>query len=436
MGTSGCNSNGTTTTSSDSFTFVTLPTDFGVPASADTVNTWIAEGNDAAIQQHSWDIWASLTTSSGEYFQGRLLPVWETWFSPDEIFTPDGVCVGETRTSGLHPFVEPHVNFKNGAADDAVTSFNKYNDLYANNVCDNQYNVGATLTNLNTAFNNANTPGADRIINEFVVGTIATKPVMMLVNQTGLTALPYWDGFTSDKTTNMVNPSSGTWKQCVAVDPVNRRGGGSVMMPCNGFNVQQKIFNLSDFYYFPLSQEEIDDFGSDASGELAGAQPGDYAILVGMHVTVKENETWSWQTFWWTPDPQNAAFPSQARTPSNTAVLTSPWDHYTNCTAYYMTIPASDTNGVPKICFNPYLEPGLPGLDGVHSNCMTCHSLATWGEGGQFGGGLNYQANGYVDFNDPEFDAVTRLDFLWSLTRAVEPGTALGISRFLEEEKR
>ncbi len=427
----GSGSNGSNTTS-NSFTLKSFPSGYNVPASAETVDTWVATGNTGAIRQHAWDIWAGLTTSSGEYYKGRILPIWETWYSPDDIYTSSGTCLDVTRTSRISPFQEPHVNFKHGQADDNITSFNKYNELYAQSVCDNQYNVAQTLTTLNTSFNTSSAPLTSRTIQGFPLGTIATKPVLMIVAQTGLTSIPYWNGYGADATTNTDFPSSGTWKQCVAVDPTNKMTEGSIVtLPCNGVPTRQFVVHLSNFYSFALTAADIANESNDATQELAGANAGDYVALVAMHVTAKENSQWSWQTFWWVPDPNNTPAPSEPRTPENISQLSSPWAHYTMCTAYQMVTPEGDPNGTAKVCFNPYLEPGLPDVDGKTSNCMTCHSLASWGEGGQFGGGLNYQANGYVAADNPEFGTVTRLDFLWSVTRATATQTSNNLSRAL-----
>lgn len=53
-------------------------------------------------------------------------------------------------------------------------------------------------------------------------------------------------------------------------------------------------------------------------------------------------------------------------------------------------------------------------VDGVQSNCMTCHQLAAWPNFS-----TNYQANGSVSPDDPAiFTGNLKLDFLWSVTRA------------------
>jgi hypothetical protein len=84
------------------------------------------------------------------------------------------------------------------------------------------------------------------------------------------------------------------------------------------------------------------------------------------------------------------------------------------CTAYAMVKPEGDPDGTPIVCFNPYLETGLAGIDGVQSNCMTCHQLAAWPNFS-----TSYQASGLVLPDDAAiFGQSLKLDFLWSITRA------------------
>ena len=51
------------------------------------------------------------------------------------------------------------------------------------------------------------------------------------------------------------------------------------------------------------------------------AVAGDVAILVAMHVSTRETARWTWQTFWWTPTPENPHAPSSP----NIAML---WSQY------------------------------------------------------------------------------------------------------------
>lgn len=423
IGAYGCGGSNTNVVSNDSFIFTPLQSSSGLPMNPNTIQNWIDTGNETEIQGHALDIWAALNQFSGQTFQGRQLPIWETWFSGDEIYDSQTLCSSTERPSATTNFENSRQLFQHGAADEASSSFNKFDAAYAQNVCDNLYNNPNILTSLNQSFT-ASTPIIDRSIQGFATGTTALKPVFMLVSQTGYTSIPYWDG--AENSTNFAMPSSDTWTQCVAVDPSQTdpeilkpdSTPPTVVQACNGSQTTQIVVPISEFYYFALTQGDIDNLSSFApSQELAGANVGDFAILMAMHVTMKEIPQWVWQTFWWEPDPDNTPAPAEARPASHLQNVPAPFNHYAMCTAYQMMIPEV-TGTTPKICFNPYLEPGLTGVVGKESNCMTCHSNATWGNGGPFGGGLDYQTNGYVDQGSSVFSDVTKLDFLWSVTRA------------------
>jgi hypothetical protein len=178
---------------------------------------------------------------------------------------------------------------------------------------------------------------------------------------------------------------------------------------CNGAPRECEVVPLKRFYAFALTADEIADMSSDSSIAGTSLDPGDYAVLVAMHVTSKETPRWTWQTFWWTPAP-DASPDGDFRIPA----VKREFRNYAMCTAWSMNGPPESETGTPDVCFNPYLETGLPGLDGIQSNCMTCHQLAAWPNFS-----TNYQANGFVSPDDPAiFTGNLKLDFLWSVTRA------------------
>ena len=60
----------------------------------------------------------------------------------------------------------------------------------------------------------------------------------------------------------------------------------------------------------------------------AGQTPevGDYIVLLGMHVTTKEIDDWTFQTFWWMPAPHVAPFGHD-----RPASVRAPFDNYVRC---------------------------------------------------------------------------------------------------------
>jgi hypothetical protein len=149
-----------------------------------------------------------------------------------------------------------------------------------------------------------------------------------------------------------------------------------------------------------------------------------------MHVTTKEQSNWTWQTFWWTPFPGESA-DSDFRT----ADVKDEWRNYDMCTAYSELHTTGPDTGQPIVCFNPYLETNL-APQGKDSNCMTCHQMAAWPNFS-----TEYMFNGRISPDDPTlFDCNTKLDFLWSITRAIpqQPPAQLcsgasSASRFLRQ---
>ena len=172
---------------------------------------------------------------------------------------------------------------------------------------------------------------------------------------------------------------------------------------------------------------------------------GDYAILVGMHVTSREILRWTWQTFWWTADPAAPAAPSTSAIAAARplSALDAAAAHYAMAPAYQMVAPAQPVNGgkdvgAAVIGYNPHLEAGFdPGTFqivrtinagtpqaitnryGVETNCMTCHGFAAYDPAVDYSADGNrekpYAADFYLSRNDAEFSGKLQLDFAWSI---------------------
>jgi hypothetical protein len=119
---------------------------------------------------------------------------------------------------------------------------------------------------------------------------------------------------------------------------------------------------------------------------------GDLAILLGMHVATKETPDWVWATFWWHDHPGTGRF-AAGRPP-----LEGPAAHYLMDVAY-----SGDAS-----CMNPWLEARF--VDGVHSNCLTCHQRAALGA-------ADYLpvTHGTLARHDPYFAGKLATDFVWTL---------------------
>lgn len=412
------------------------------PSKAEVINDWIYKMDNEKIRQHAWDIWESINTMAPD-----SLPIWENWFSGYEVYEASNTL--EERDK-IRDFEFPSQFFHASlvkqipvAPAERPTSFNRFSPSLAQFIYKKQYNKASVLTNINNQFNSNHTAPADRQIqtskDSFDVFSFALKPVFQFISGSEPTAVPYWAGISPQSTTVLTNPAPDTWRQCVIVDPTgNLQPGSTAKMSCNGAAPQNwPVVSMKDFYSILITQNQADSFSTFAatSGDDIGrnnqgdsasvvdmVKAGNYALLVAMHVTGKEISNWTWQTFWWSPDPQNPEF-GKDRPRS----IKAPWNNYNMRTAYYMVAPPGTKHaGEPLISFNPYLETNLIGTVssevrskdtitwyGVFSNCMSCHRMAAWGTS-------TYISDGFIDPADSVlFSTNTKTDFLWSIpTRA------------------
>ncbi len=408
------------------------------PSSPATINKWVLDGDNNMIRAHAWDIWQSITTQTPEG-----IPVWETWYSGHEIFE---MAARDREGAPLRDFEFPSQHFHNSATADIpsdpagrVTSFNRFSRSVGQFIWNNKLNMKETLDSINTYFNASSTPVVNREVQTSAdsvdPGSVVLKPVFQFISGTEVTALPYWAGVSVETTNDVTNPEPHTWQQCVCIDPTAKlKPGSTYKISCNGQPAKEwPVVSLDDFYSILISEEEAanfsefaesssDDVGknnqTDSASVAEMVKAGDYALLVAMHVTGKEIVRWTWQTFWWSPFPQNPIFgkdrPSQ---------IGSPWRNYNMRTAYYMVSPPyTRKGGEPLISYNPYLETNLSGKVnsrttpgqkiqwyGVFSNCMSCHRIANYP-------GSEYVPDGYIDPADTAlFTGNSKTDFLWSV---------------------
>jgi hypothetical protein len=413
------------------------------PAKAAEINKWIYEMDNKKIRQHAWDIWESINTTAAD-----SMPIWENWFSGYELYeAPTSLEERETIRDFEFPSQFFHASMIKQTIPEAPserpTSFNRFSPSLAQFIFQKQYNDSAVLNKINSQFNTSHTAPVDRQIetskDSFDVHSFALKPVFQFISGSQAVAVPYWAGVSPQSTTLLTNPSPDTWRQCVVVDPTGTlQPGTTALMSCNGETPKQwPVVSLNNFYHILITQSQADSFSTFAatSGDDVGrnnhsdsasvtdmVKPGNYALLVAMHVTGKEVSNWTWQTFWWSPDTDNPEFGAD-----RPKTIKAPWNNYNMRTAYYMVAPPGTKHaGEPLISFNPYLETNLIGTltheveskdtitwYGVFSNCMSCHRMAAWGPS-------TYISDGFIDPSSPVlFSNNTKTDFLWSIpTRA------------------
>ena len=413
------------------------PSEFPTP-SAD-VEALIARNDIVALREHSWLLWSGLTADSSQSFNGRVLPIWETWLSEQEAFSPINPLVAAAaapRPRILRPFAPPR-QFQHGASTLAKTltagttpkqrllAFVKMSPESASFLAASHetpaksgqsysYVSPSDLAQLNAAFDLSNTAVKDRKIVDFPAAGIDLKMVFLPLKPGGFSAIPLWNG--AADSSDPTQPTPDSWKTCVAVDPTNSQTG-TTSINCNGHQVQAEIVPLKAFYSVQISAADAATINS--LSKLTGAaavQAGDFQVLVSMHVTTKEITNWTWATFWWQngKNPPND-FPGSVADMPDASKVKGPWRNYAMCISDSMVVPATDPNGKPVVCFNPYLETNQ--ADGLNSNCMSCHAMARL----PLAATANpypqtYLPNGFVDLADANiFGGATKTDFVWAI---------------------
>ncbi len=414
-----------------------FPTQTGLqfPVDSNTIYGWLNNYDTASITKHAWDIWAGLTAITPQVYKTDTLRVFETWLGVKEIAalcaagTTGGGC-NQPKTSRAplsipRQFVHAQILAGNAKID---TGFNIYETVV--------YNPSAAcFATENLIFNKSvldKYAVKDGIgaIKPFPSDAITTKPTYYAgkPDASGLIRVPTWTG--PPAKAQVYPPTS--WNLFVYVDINNKQQPGYIPQPVGPNATPEQIkaatCNASDFIYYTLDAAAAAYLNLHQDKGNAQFEAGDIALLVAMHVATKEISNWTWQTFFWTPNPAKPLFPSSVFA----ANLRPPYlygaaNHYAVVTTYNMVWPnqpitgGTNTNVTPLIGYNPYLEAGLQApfgnknlLDtayqyGVQTNCMTCHAYATES------GNTPYSADQYVDMKDPIFINQVQLDFAWSI---------------------
>ncbi len=411
---------------------------FTFPTDSNTVNGWVANEDKTAIYQHGWGIWAGLTAPSGQSIGGQELLVFETWLTPSEILdSMKNVPVKRIGRANLNkPKQFGHALAKSGENPDTdIAESVSYSPAATKYALDNKIFLYSTMK--------AYADEGRTSIPDFPSNAITLKPVFKVITKDKLDAsnlypMPTWVG----PIDSVASFPESAWNACTYVDINNGGAGdGSVDIGCNG-PTPQTTYNLTDFIYYALNEEDVAYYNQEFG---LNAQAGDYAILVGMHVGTREIKRWTWQSFWWTPDPQNPPTPSSKEVASQMPVdyLNGAASHYAMTNAYYMVSPPQPYTGGQSvgdtvIAFNPYLESGFgPGVftgsnsyvvkngvkiptdAGVRTNCMSCHIYAAY-DVNKPSYTPPYSGDAYVSLDDPVFDGLLKADFAWSVVSNVD----------------
>jgi hypothetical protein len=438
---------------------------FHFPEPEATILTWVrmadGEGQDAAtafanIHTHGWGIWTALTAPSGQVDNGENLRVFETWYTPQEIALVPGKPISSAFPAAegqpgaavrrMRAPLQNFVQFEHGlnprdrttlrgvAESETVFGYVKFDPTAADHVQKQQL---LSLTTLNQLV-----LGGAQQIPVFPPTALTLKSAFQVITSKSLVGGRYyrlnvWSG--PPPSAQAWGPDS--WPGVVWIDV---KGGGSgngltdlLGSTDGGTRTDQTTYPVSALINHRLTALEASQFNQVQPS--AGASAGDYAILVAMHVAGREIARWTWQTFWWTPTPDDPKEPSsQAIAALRPAQLNGPARNYAMSLGYDMTSPSQPnvggTNaGAAVYAYNPYLEArfgpanlpdsvlgsdpnGQPSANntGVNCNCMSCHIRANYNPN-NLATAPRYAGARYTGLDDPQFSGTLQVDLLWSL---------------------
>lgn len=428
---------------------------FEFPKSQETIYGWVSADDSTEIINHGWGIWEGLTQIVGN-IETQPIRAFETWLKPadmiyriqtggtenltDEALT-DAMALG-LRTP--HQFF--HAAKRAGAEpspaaqaqiDTNIFETVSYNPAAAKHAIDNKLFLESTL--------NGYLDAGLTSIPSFPNDAITIKPVYKVITTTntdanGIFTMAGWPGTPEPAKTF---PET-AWGACVYIDVnATNSSGNAIDTGCANRNATN-TFALSDFIYDTLTEADADFINRNFTGGTASAsnaQIGDTVILVGMHVTTRETERWTWQSYFWSA---NADAPFLPSSPDIAALrpdtLSAEASHYAMTIGYQMVAPGQPSRGgesvgTSVIAYNPHLEAGfspdtfglkrpIVGEDGpvtnqfgVQTNCMSCHVMATYRPTSSSDEAETrpYIADFYVSLDDPEFQEFLQLDFAWSV---------------------
>ena len=411
---------------------------FNFPEDSMNIYGWLENRDTIAITEHAWGIWAGLTQPTNQTYQGQKLLVFETWHGVQELaaMSAQGQVADETSVKTSRTDLQVPRQFTHAAlltsASGVDTNFQVletvcYDPSASKFVTQNKLFNQSTLQ----SFTVENGFGS---IPDFPNSAITLKPTYYagVPGKGGLIRVPVWQEPSPAKAYRY-----NQWTSWVYVDISNSQKPRNIVPVTSDTatpeQITQATCNLSDFIHHKIDREAADYLNSHQD---AGTTPsrqfveGDYILLVAMHVTTKEFKNWTWQTYFWAPDPSNPPKPSSKFEASlKPSSLRGAAAHYAVSTAYAMVWPnqpvtsGSDKGCVPIISYNPYLEGGFGPkvfkqankfrpdfVYGMQTNCMSCHALST------LSGKNGYTTNQYIDMMDSSlFLSDVKLDFAWSI---------------------
>lgn len=419
---------------------------FSFPTPEATLMEWAASDPEA-VAKHGWGLWTALTSPTDQIVNNQNLLVFETWQTPDDL----------KAGSSDHAFAQQPMPLRQQslgrdvAAENTILGFVKYDPTAAAHIIDNNLFERSALNQL-AAEGNTKVPA-------FPITSVTLKPVFNPIAQSDLVDGRYykmstWPGPPGDDLPGTTEPfPESAWEECVWIDLENEGEGSGMTDATCASRTAATTYNLDDFIHFEMSDKHARLLNLQnrlRSNDAPLFQAGDPSILQAMHVTSRELTRWTWQTFWWSHQPDNPHFPS-----SNLFADTRPEQlqgaprNYVQSAAYSMVSPpqpntggqnSGKDNGIESLySYNPYLEAGfgrskLPTSEegyyegravdnhvGIQTNCMSCHATANYDPESPNPTHSEYTGDRYVDLEGEEFEGKLQVDFLWSIPDNAEP---------------
>ena len=438
---------------------------FRFPESEATLTRWITElarVPDPAVSaaafeqlhQHGWGLWTALTAETDHTHEGQRLRVFETWLTPDDLLddataqataaaTNPARTAAQTIFRKLGPLRIRDADLERETGHEPpesvagrILGFTKFDPTAAEHIARQQLLRRETLDTLLDA-------GAMQVP-PFPAAALAVKPLFQIIRRESLVAGRYYALKAWPGPPVPAKPwAPAQWPGSVWIDVA---GGGSgrgaidsIALSDGSTRTDDTTYPLGTLLHHRLSAADAAAFNEGKPEPAAAA--GDIAILVAMHVTGREIARWTWQTFWWSPSPEDPREPSSAAIASlRPAQLRGAARNYAMALGYAMLSPdqpyTGGANAAPATyVYNPWLEARLgpadlpdsipgPGRDGrsaannvgVQTNCMSCHAQANYNPHDRVTAPRLTGAR-YVDLGAAEFVGTLQVDFLWSLAR-------------------
>lgn len=453
-----------------------LPNGDPFPTDSTVIEGWITKSyaingleTNRDMIHHAWGLWGALMQVTTQTNEGRRLRRFETWATPQDVAA--AMAKGDKEVSaGIGKFrSRSKFNAFQGTADGEVIV-----DAAGDAVGRVKYNPAAANFALEHRFFDAKAMAGRIIPNgiatvNFPANSVLLKPIYRVLSDyykvyDGMYRFHVWSG-KSDCCTGSDADFADYVYFCT--DPSDPRIDGKT------------VFSIETTINHRMTAAEAEEYNNTPGHSREGAEnpsnvasEGDYVILLGMHVSTRETTRWTWQSFYWSPNPDNPVFPSSSTMASGRSVALrrgSPENHYAVSLGYNLLSPAAPLNYDPSkgertdnrgsvYALNPYIEGtfgkdvfagqktlfdnhGFGGLfkaknvDGITSSCMGCHSQATFfyyqtkdeqSAALQEAVGM-FAADQWIPRNAPWFIGRLQTDFAWSLSGLFEPGLNEGI---------